>query len=514
MVALERKRGRSRFLAAAIAPAVALAALLPSTSAYAATLIFPGVDVPTTVAISADGQGTAPVTVRRTSGSSSAVSFPTEAVFTAGEGYTFPAQSTVASQYSADNVTFTATQMQLVGCTVSNAGKTLSCTITTGGATMAWPPNTSRRWLPVVQLDAGLTPGTDLGTGQLTFSFVDDATDTLTVDQGTVNVAVMSIPEISSPAEGARLTTGTPTFSGTGRDGATIEVRDANSTVLCSAVVTSGTWSCAASPAIPDGTVTVTPVALDGFGGSTPGPAISLTIDTTAPAPPVISSPADGATLTLVRPVFSGTGEDNATVTIRDQDGVPICSATVPAGGAWTCTSTADLPDATYTFTATQVDAAGFESSASAPVTVTIDMTPPAPAGGTVCAQNADGTVTCTGTATPGTTVEVSSADGDVICTVVVPPDGQWSCTTTGNPGPSNVSVVVIDPNGNRSTPVTVSVTPYSGGGTPPSAPPVSDGLARTGGAALGYAAGGATALLLLIVGATLLLVRKQEPAA
>lgn len=69
-------------------------------------------------------------------------------------------------------------------------------------------------------------------------------------------------------------------------------------------------------------------------------------------APVRIDSPAEGQVVTTKRPVFSGTGDPGATITISGPTGT-IAETTVD-GFSWSVASGVDLPDGTTTITVTQ----------------------------------------------------------------------------------------------------------------------------------------------------------------
>jgi hypothetical protein len=126
-----------------------------------------------------------------------------------------------------------------------------------------------------------------------------------------------------------------------------------------------------------------TPVT-DTIGGTTsPASApLSVTVDTVAPAQPVIASfttdsgtvgdhITNDSTLTL-----TGTGETNSTVTVYDGT-KPLGTAAANGSGAWSYT-TGILLDGTHNLSATNTDAAGNVSAASSVMAVTIDTHAPA----------------------------------------------------------------------------------------------------------------------------------------
>jgi subtilisin-like proprotein convertase family protein len=75
---------------------------------------------------------------------------------------------------------------------------------------------------------------------------------------------------------------------------------------------------------------------------------------------------------------LNGTSEPNSTITVRQ--GMTILSSTVPATtGTWTFDVPGTLADGPHTFTVSATDIAGNTSPFSAPVTVVVDTTTPAP---------------------------------------------------------------------------------------------------------------------------------------
>ena len=95
--------------------------------------------------------------------------------------------------------------------------------------------------------------------------------------------------------------------------------------------------------------------------------ALSVTVDTVAPAAPVISSNSVSSSNVVT---LSGTAEANSTVTVFDGT-TQLGTATANASGAWSY-STAALPSGSHSFTATDTDAAGNTSVASSPLNLTL----------------------------------------------------------------------------------------------------------------------------------------------
>jgi hypothetical protein len=108
-----------------------------------------------------------------------------------------------------------------------------------------------------------------------------------------------------------------------------------------------------------------------------PTPIGTLQIDTTPPAPPVISTDTVNGHKSVT---LTGTAEANSTITVYDTEGV-LGQTHANTGGSWSF-STAPLKKGNYTFMATATDAAGnvsaLSNSIDPPVGVTSTDHPPA----------------------------------------------------------------------------------------------------------------------------------------
>jgi MYXO-CTERM domain-containing protein len=100
-------------------------------------------------------------------------------------------------------------------------------------------------------------------------------------------------------------------------------------------------------------------------------------VDLRAPAAPVITSPASGATLEDNTPVVSGTAQPGSTVTLT-LDGLVAGTTAADTAGAWSIAIAPALADGQHSATATASDAGG-TSPASAAVSFTIDTQPDTP---------------------------------------------------------------------------------------------------------------------------------------
>jgi hypothetical protein len=115
--------------------------------------------------------------------------------------------------------------------------------------------------------------------------------------------------------------------------------------------------------------------ATDAAGNTDGSPATaSWTVDTTPPAVPVITSPADGSWNNSGNVTLSGTTDGNAIVEVFDGSTSKV-TTTAAGSGSWSTTVTAT--DGSHAFTARASDALGNTSAASATVTVTVDTVAP-----------------------------------------------------------------------------------------------------------------------------------------
>jgi hypothetical protein len=140
---------------------------------------------------------------------------------------------------------------------------------------------------------------------------------------------------LTSPAIGAIFTHNSVPFTGTGQPGATIEVFDDHSNSIVTATVDSnGTWSRTASD-LPYGRNSGKVV--QHADGETTSTVFAFHIA----APLVVTSPAEGSTVSGVRPTFTGTATPASTIKIIGSvSGWVLATAIVDANGHWNATST------------------------------------------------------------------------------------------------------------------------------------------------------------------------------
>lgn len=336
------------------------------------------------------------------------------------------------------------------------------------------------------------TPQTPLANGSHTFtlSATDPAGNSSAVSSGfvlTIDTTPPAAPVIASVADNTAPVTGIvpnggstnetrPTLSGTGEAGTTISIYNGSALVGTAQVQANGSWSFTPSTSLGAGVWNLTATATDAAGNTSAASEIrSFTIDTTAPAAPVIDTVYDGTgpiTGNLssgqitdeARPVISGTREANTTIRLYD-NGTLLAEIPADNSSSWRYTPDASLATGNHVITVIAVDAAGNASPVSDSVNFVVDTTPPltpvitsvsddqAPGLGTIAnGQNTnDPTPTFSGTAEAGATITLYE-NGTVIGTTTAQPDGAWSVSTsTLASGTHVITAVATDTAGNSS---------------------------------------------------------------
>ncbi len=226
--------------------------------------------------------------------------------------------------------------------------------------------------------------------------------------------------------------------------------------------------------------------------------ALSVLIDTAAPATPTVDSVTDDTGTSSTDSVtsdstllFSGRAEANSVVEVFIDDS-SIGTTSADGSGDWSFDHTGTtLSDDTYSVTATSTDAAGNTSSASLALTVVVDSAiPNSPTvdsvpndTGTSSTDSAtnDSTLVISGTAEANSIVEVF-IDGSSVGTTTADGSGDWSFDHTGTSLSDDTYSVIAtarDAAGNRSAaspPLTVLVD-----ATAPNAPTVDSVTSDTG---------------------------------
>ncbi|MDP2269917.1 MAG: Ig-like domain-containing protein [Archangium sp.] len=284
----------------------------------------------------------------------------------------------------------------------------------------------------------------------------------------TVDTTPPAAPVVTAPSNGSATTNTRPAITGTAEANSTVTVSIDGAVVGTTTATAGGGWTFTPPTALADGSHTVNATATDVAGNTGPvSNTNTFTVDTTAPAAPVVSAPADGSATNTNRPAITGTAEAGSTVTIFI-DGVSAGTTTATAGGTFSFTPTTNLAQGSHTARVTATDAAGNTSPSSNTNTFTVDTAAPAapvvsaPADGAFIATR---TPTITGTAEANSTVTVF-IDGVSVGTTTTSASGAWSFATTASlaDGPHTVRATATDAAGNTSAPSSTNTFTVQGG--------------------------------------------------
>ena len=338
-------------------------------------------------------------------------------------------------------------------CTVTGGGHQISCNLP------------SQVIFPTDQTLAIAFPSFVAPTAPLsptTIWVVDGATLTssgLSVDTPTLST-ISSRSTIPSGA--ATPAVGSNTVSGTGDAGSTVSLKDASDTIVGTATIgTDGSWL----TTLPNGFGELTPTFTDINGNAVVGTPIYYNSYVFG-----IQSPADGST---VNPgvTFSGHGQPNSPVTIKDADGTVLGTTVAEPDGSWSVAQSGPFLPGTHNLTVLNTTSDG--TSTSTPLSVNL-VAPDAP-----LVDPSDGR-TVTGTAEPGSTITIRDGGGNVLGSTVTGGDGRFTFTPVIPFGDgTTLAVTATDAAGNESPATTITVDAPAPA-TPPTSEVASD-LAHTG---------------------------------
>ena len=269
---------------------------------------------------------------------------------------------------------------------------------------------------------------------------------------GTVVNATATDPAGNTSGQGSTtvdgVAPGTPTInlsngsslSGTAEPNSTVTLTDGSGNPIGEATADgSGNWTFTPATPLPNGTV-VNATASDPAGNTSP--AATVTVDSSAPAAPVID-PSNGTTI-------SGTAEAGATVTLTNGSGNPIGQVTADGSGNWSFTPGSPLANGTVII-ATATDPTGNTGPQAA---TTVDSV--APAAPVVEPSNGS---EISGTAEPGSTITLTDGSGNPIGQTTADGSGNWSYSP-GTPLANGtvVNATATDPAGNTGPQGTTTV--------------------------------------------------------
>ncbi len=197
------------------------------------------------------------------------------------------------------------------------------------------------------------------------------------------NLAPTAAQIVGAGSANTATASSTPTLRGVGVAGDVVTVtatRGGSSAVLGTTTADAdGNWSLTA-PVLADGSYQISATQADSLGSVSPTSAArTLVVDTHVPAAPEMTP---GTSLsTSATPTWTGTAEAGAAVTVMaTQGGSSVVVGTTIASqtGGWSLTSSEALPDGIYQIDATQRDAVGTLSTASAAQALVVDTHVPA----------------------------------------------------------------------------------------------------------------------------------------
>lgn len=291
---------------------------------------------------------------------------------------------------------------------------------------------------------------------------------------------------------GGSTQSGSPVLTGTGEEGATINIYDNGGTTPIGTVTvpTGGTWTF--TPTLGEGAHTLTAVATDPAGNvGLPSAGFVLTVDSLAPTAPGIPTVTDDQAPVLgaisnngstndTTPTISGTGGTAGdTITILDNN-LSIGTTIVRADGSWSFTPVTPISGPAHSISVTETDLAGNTSPKSGAVAFTLDTTLPDAPTITSADDNVgavqlplatgsttdDNTPTFHGTGVNGDTITLYS--GSTVIGTGTVSGGTWTITTTPLlDGAQTITAKATDAAGNVSEPsadftLTVYTTPLA----------------------------------------------------
>jgi hypothetical protein len=252
----------------------------------------------------------------------------------------------------------------------------------------------------------------------------------------------------------------TLTLTGTAVANSTVTVFDGTAKLGTATVNSSGAWTFATAT-LADGKHSFTATDMSSGATSAASSALAVTIDTHAPAAPVLVS---DSVVNTNHVLLSGTAEANSTITVYDGT-TAVGTATAGTNGAWSVTTSA-LASGAQALTATATDVAGNKSALSQALDPVIGSTAPSgtpPSAPKIVSYSNDSgvagdhitndsTLTLTGTGLANSTVTVF--DGTTkLGTATVNSSGAWNYTTAAlNDGSHSLTATDTDSSGHASS--------------------------------------------------------------
>lgn len=286
----------------------------------------------------------------------------------------------------------------------------------------------------------------------------------------TIDTIAPSTPTIAVPSGDTSTTNPRPTLSGSADAFSEVSLYEGATKIASGFADANGDWSATVTSNLPEGAHTIYAVAVDAAGNNSSNSSTrKITLDTTAPGVPTITSPASTLLTNTASQTLSGHSEAGALITIYD-GGVEVATTNANGSGDWSI-GPATLSEGVHDFSVTATDGAGNTSVASAVRRITVDLTAPSaptvnsPSDG---ATSSDTTPNFTGTSEPGATVNVYDG-ATLLCSAVADNSGNWSCESGPvlSEGPHSLTATATDAAGNPGSSqaalaITIDTTPPS----------------------------------------------------
>ncbi|MDB4680807.1 DUF5011 domain-containing protein, partial [Akkermansiaceae bacterium] len=329
-------------------------------------------------------------------------------------------------------------------------------TYTEQGATVSDNYYTTGLDVDVTVTPTGAVNTSAEGTYEITYSVTDGSNNTGTATRTVIVDDTM--PPTSPGLSGPSLTNSpTPTLNGVAEFGSTVRIYHGANLLGSVGLDVNESYSFQV-PSLEDGSYGITATATDKAGNvSAASPAITVVVDTEAPAAPTLT----GSSLTnSPTPTLTGTAEAGSTVLFYD-GGIYLGMKEADSGSF--SFTVPNLSDGSHDITATATDEAG-NVSASTIFTVMVDTT--APAAPTLTGPsltNSPSTLTLTGTAEAGSTVYFydggNFSDGGFFLGMKEADSGSFSFKVPVlSDGSHDITAVAYDPAINMSADTTLTV--------------------------------------------------------
>jgi len=346
--------------------------------------------------------------------------------FTAPEGTTFAAdQGTIEGSFKKPGEdAWTNASMTLTNGVRSDDGTKYTYDFATTTTTWNLPDASLMRWNINVSTPENADAGTFPMRTVLSGTAVEGAFNTTSTTQATIDEAVNPVAPIvvETPANGSTATDKRPVFSGTGDEGATIEITGSTGRVVATTTVKDGKWSVPAGFDLVDGSYMLTATQTPLEGEKTTAP---INFEVKAMVPVTLTAPAIDSDVSTPNPVFTGGGTPGATVVVKGTYGSTLATTTVKEDGTWSVASTVALGTGSYAGTASQtVD--GKTTTAPFRFTVGQNLAPVTLTAPAIGAEVTDTKPVFKGEGQPGATVEVKGTYGTLLATATVKDDGSW----------------------------------------------------------------------------------------